>query len=234
MAQSDPIDIGAAFKYATSDPDWMKKMFVAGLFLLIPIIGLVAMLGWMREIFFRVRENKPGLPDIQFGRHIEQGWAPLVAVLNTALPTVPMVLPAFAAMGLVVVGQETGDEALANLGVTLMVGTQGLIMLMSVALNLVIPEFWRRGFHGELGPIFSFGSSLRAIRANFVPALIVFLGFLAANLASSIGIFFCYVGIFLTLPFAYVVQAHLIAQWDALLSGDIPAPEEEWELAQKG
>lgn len=233
MAQADPIDIGAAFKFATSDPDWWKKMLVAGLVILIPLIGLVAMLGWMREIFFRVREGKEGLPSMDLGRHMGEGWTPLVAVLNLSLLAIPILFPMLCAGGFIAVGQETGNESLSSLGLIFMMISQGIVMLLSLGMNFIAPEVWRRGFHGELGPLFSFGSSLRTIREHAMPCLLVFVGFLAANLVASVGVFACYIGVFLTMPLAYVVQAHLLAQWDAIVTGHTPTPEEEWELAQK-
>ena len=233
MAQPDPIDIGAAFTYATSDPNWWKKMLVAGLCMFVPLLGWVVLFGWMRDIFLRVREGRSGLPDIHFMNHMSLGWAPLVAILNSALISVPMVLPALCGAGLMVTGAETDNPGLESLGVVAMAMAQLFIFVGSLALNFLMVELWRRGFHGEMGPALSFGSSLRHIKNHFVPCLMVFVGFIAANLVGVLGIALCYLGMFLTLPFAYVVQAHLIAQWDALVSGAQPPTDEEWVLATK-
>ncbi|HJN74831.1 MAG TPA: DUF4013 domain-containing protein [Myxococcota bacterium] len=234
MATADPIDIGAAFSYATSDPDWMKKTAIAGLHMLIPLIGVIALFGWTRDIFWRVRRGEAGIPDMQFGRHLDQGWAPFIALMNVAVFVFVLLLPMMCAGGLIGVAQEVDAEWMEVLATLLMLATQLLVMAFALGVNFVIPELWRRGFHGEMGPIFSFGKSLRIVKDNALSCLLVIVGFFVAQIVGSIGVMACYIGMFLTIPFSYVVMAHLVAQWDALVNPDWkPEVEEEWELASK-
>lgn len=236
MANKDPIDIGAAFSYATSDPDWMSKMAIAGLHMLIPIVGIVALFGWTRDIFLRVRAGEEGLPKMELGKHMELGWAPIVAILNISLLALVIVVPIMGSAVLLIAAEETGSEALEVLAVLAMLLSQVFTMIFALGINFLAPEIWRRGFHGEMGPLFSFGQSWRNVKGNLMPCFLVVVGFFVAQMAGSVGVMLCYVGMFLTLPFSYVVMAHLVAQWDALVNPE-GAPEkpddDEWEVAQK-
>ncbi len=48
------MDFGKAFTYAFEDQDWLKKLGIGGLLLLIPIFGILAVMGWTVEITRRV------------------------------------------------------------------------------------------------------------------------------------------------------------------------------------
>jgi len=236
MAQTkDPIDIGAAFTYATSDPDWMKKVVIAGLHMFVPLLGVVALFGWTREIFFRVKRGEEGLPDIQFGKHLSEGWAPIVALMSLSLLIFVLMIPMLCGGVFMAAAEETGSDAARFVGTLVMLLSQLLMMVGVLAINVLAPEFWRRGFHGEMGPVFSIGKSLRNIKDHAIPCLLVIVGFFVAQMVGSIGVMACYVGMFLTLPFSYVVMAHLVAQWDILVSGEEPpgAEDDDWQLAPK-
>jgi uncharacterized membrane protein len=40
------MDFGRAFSFVFEDPDWLKKVAIAGLVMLIPVIGQLVVLGW--------------------------------------------------------------------------------------------------------------------------------------------------------------------------------------------
>src|SRR5580658_9037008 len=58
------LDWRSACLFMAVDPSWRRKVWIAGLVLLIPVIGWPAILGFRKEAIFRlVHGNHPVLPD---------------------------------------------------------------------------------------------------------------------------------------------------------------------------
>ena len=98
------MNYGRAFTYVTEDPEWLKKVGIAMLVMLIPVIGQITVFGWSLEMMRRVIHEEPEvLPDwSEFGKYVGNGlrnwWLRLkprvvalaLAVANTMLPGVPV------------------------------------------------------------------------------------------------------------------------------------------------
>ncbi len=235
LKKKDPIDIAGAFKWVAADPDWLKKSAIVGLYMLIPIAGFLAVFGWMRRIFERVKRGQTGLPDIDFGPDLSYGIAPFVAMLNISLIVFAVYLVVgVAGVTLFAIADATCSSAVQSLAGVFMVLMQFVIMAMALGVNALMPEVWRRGFHGEMGPLFSPAVSIAAIKARPLACLLAVVGVMAASMAASVGVFLCYIGALVTMPAGYAVMAHIIAQWDDLVQGgDEPAEPsggEQWAV----
>ena len=90
-------------------------------------------------------------------------------------------------------------------------------MVVIMGLQILIPEIQRRGYNGEMGPLFSPGASIRAVKSNPKAYFMTLIGLFVANFLGSLGAFACYIGMFLTLPFGHAMAAHILAQWDAIV-----------------
>jgi hypothetical protein len=216
------VDIGQALSYLTADPRWMSKVLVIGLVSLVPILGYVVLLGWMREVFERVKAGQKELPDLDFGNQLSKGLAPLVALVS---PMLIIMMVSFILQLLVIpfgiVAGALGDTdaaAVVNiLGGLLGMGVMFVWFFMMFVLVLVMPELLRRGMRGEMMPILSPRASIVAIKNNALGFVMVLLGGFVFNLISQLGVFLCFVGMFLTMPLAIVGMSHLLAQWDRLV-----------------
>lgn len=223
-AVAPQVDIGAALKGLISDPDWLKKYVVAGLVMLIPLVGMLVLWGWLRRVFEAARQGDyDTLPTLNFSEDLSRGVAPFVALLNLLLPFM-LGLMGFGLIGFVLTAVGTalnqgsnGSGAGSLLAVVVMTGMYCLMFVGIIVMNLAVPEFQRRGYNGEMTPIFSPGVSFRAVKRNPMPYLMTVVGMFLANLMSSIGVFACYIGMFLTMPMGMVVMARLLAQWDAVV-----------------
>jgi len=195
-----------------------------GLVLLIPIAGFLALFGWSRKIYERAQAGERSLPDLDIGTEVSHGIPPLVAMLNTLIITLPMVFLMWAMIAVVGIGGgaigSLGDEAAGIAGILMIVVMLGVQLMFMVGIFVVqafIPEIQRRGYNGEMGPLFSPKASIVAIKGNPKAYLMTFLGLFVANFIGSIGAFACYVGMFVTLPFGHAMSAHILAQWDAIV-----------------
>ena len=83
------MDFGSAFTYAFQDSDWLKKVGLAALIFLIPIIGPITVMGWGLEITRRVINNQTDLlPDwSDFGGYLSKGFQGFVVSLAFSLPS---------------------------------------------------------------------------------------------------------------------------------------------------
>lgn len=213
------MDFRRAFELVTRDPDWLRKLIFAGLPVLIPLVGWIALLGWQRRVFDNVRQGQEVLPDPSLMEDIKYGIDPLIALLN---PMPVMLLVMFVgfglpAIGMAVLGSMGGGDAAQVLGLVfgLVQIVGGLVWLVTIiAFQVILPELIRRGFRGERFPLLSLGVSVAAIRANLSPYVMLIIGSFVANLVGGLGIYLCCVGFFLTQPAAMAFLAHLTAQWD--------------------
>jgi hypothetical protein len=208
------IDIGAALEFAKSDPDWVKKCGIHGLVLFIPIAGMLSMLGWSRKVYETAKTGERTLPDLDLGSEVSYGIAPLVALLNILAIVFPVAV--LLGMGTVIGGMVGGDvgDIISVVMVVFMIGMQLMLMLMLLVLT---PEIQRRGYNGEMGPLFSPGASFRAIKANPKAYAMTVVGLFVAQFIGQLGAFACYVGMFITLPFGSAMGAHILAQWDSMV-----------------
>lgn len=217
------IDILAALRYPSTDPDWARKCLLHGLYGLIPLVGPFALFGWQRRIFHELRAGQgERLPDPAFLAEAREGVAPVLAAMNLAVFALPMVL---VALGVALYTQsmfDPGSEEDLNRMIGSMVfvvlGLQVVALLVALLGQLTLPELLRRGFGGDTLPLFVPAPSVARIRKNPMALLLTIVGMFLANMIGSLGFYLCFVGGFVTVPYAGAVIAHLIAQWDAAAS----------------
>ncbi|MDG1484212.1 MAG: DUF4013 domain-containing protein [Myxococcota bacterium] len=208
------IDIGAALEFAKADPDWVKKCGLHGLVLFIPIAGTLSMLGWSRKVYEGAKTGDRTLPELDIGSEVSHGIAPLVAVLNLIAVLFPVII--FFVIG-TAIGSAVGGEMGGIISIIIMLLLFGMQIVVSLMMIAIMPELQRRGYNGEMGPLFSPGTSFRAIKANPKAYAMTVLGLFVAQLISSIGAFACYIGVFITMPFGNAMAAHILAQWDSMV-----------------
>ena len=84
------MNLGRAFTFAFEDKDWLKKLGIAGLVMLIPIIGQLTVSGWALETTRRVIHHEPEeLADWgAFGDYLVKGLKIFVIGIVYALPII--------------------------------------------------------------------------------------------------------------------------------------------------
>ncbi|MCB9796494.1 MAG: DUF4013 domain-containing protein [Alphaproteobacteria bacterium] len=224
LAHRTVVDIGEAFGFVFKDPDWIMRCLVMGLVaLLIPIVGMLMLIGWEARIFERVRQGgAPQLPEIDLGGDLGRGVAPFVALLTTTLPFTLLMMGGMFVIMVPFIALSGGGEPDGAMGLVfglLMMGVYGGMMVFSLALQVLMPEIYRRGFLGDMVPLLRFRESWADIRDNVGPFLVTFLGWFIAGFVASMGMFACFVGILVTLPMSIAIQGHLAAQWDQVARG---------------
>jgi hypothetical protein len=89
------MDFGLSFSFPFQDDDWIKKFVLTVVISFIPVIGQLALLGWMVELTRRViRGDATPLPDwADFGGILLLGLKMFVIGFVYSLPLILLALP---------------------------------------------------------------------------------------------------------------------------------------------
>ncbi|MEE9224971.1 MAG: DUF4013 domain-containing protein [Bacteroidota bacterium] len=198
------MDFGNSFSYVFRDEDWLKKIFVGGLFILLSIliIGFFFIVGYQLEIMRRVmrREAKPLADWDDLGRKLGEGFMLAVAVLVYAVP-------------IMIVGSFLDGEA--GLLVGLMV-LAFLIWIPAVQIQYARTSDFTACFRA--GEIFEF---VRKNLGTYLPA--VLLSTLVCGLVFGFGWIVLFVGWPWMIFWGYAVSSHILGQVGTLWT--TPSPE---------
>jgi len=206
------MEFGKAFTFAFEDKDWLKKVGIAGLVMLIPIIGQLTVAGWALEITRRVAQRDPEtLPDWgAFGEYLVKGLKLFVISLVYALPIILISLCANLPLMFV---QDSGDETMLTLISVVSVCVSCVVSLLGIALGFILPAALAKfAVTGEIGAAFRFKEVFDLVRAAPVAYLLVLLGSIVAGLIAGLGVILCVIGVIFTGALAYAIQGHLWGQ----------------------
>ena len=208
---------GDAFGFPFRDPGWVGKIVVQGLILIIPIVGLIAMAGWMMITFDNLRAGRQELAPAGF--HLSRGIGLFGAWLIYA---VVLSIP-----GGILSGIGSGlnaNHAFAGSPFT------GLGSLLSFAAQLllyflvpsIIVMTYHHGFSGGL----DVQGVWRLATSNMNNSVMAGLMMFVAGIIAALGIVACCVGVFFTGAYAAAVMIG-VASWferaQALPTGAAPS-----------
>jgi len=207
--------IADAFVWPSRDPEWLTKLLIIALTLLIPFVGAINGLGWMLATLDRLRAGEERLAPATL-RYIGRGFrlfvVNIVYGLAITLVTVVIYVPGVA----VASNQSHGsaDPALVSLAILLSVLAFSVATLGSLALNFAMPSIVlatdRAGIVGGL----NVSAVLGLARANIANTLIAGLMLIAAGFVGSLGLVACGIGVFFTTAYALAMQAWIIRSFE--------------------
>lgn len=203
------MDIGLAFSFPFQDEEWVTKLILVGVILIIPVLGIILALGWTLAITRAVirGEAKPlvGLSD--FADLLTLGFKAFLISLIYALPIVVLSVPFGFISSLI---ESESAQALVAI-VSLCFSCFSL--LYGLALAFIYPAaFAELAANDDLGvalnPSHIFGLVRKAPNAY----VLTFLATLAAGFLAGLGVLLCFVGVLFTSAYAYAVYGHLYGQ----------------------
>ena len=196
------MDIGRAYTYMFDDKDWLKKLAIGGLVMLIPILNFVAM-GYAIRALRNARDGQ----DLPLPEWDDWGGDFVKGLLIT-IATIIYELPAIVAFLVGVAAASVFEEQAC------MWGAYCPGILWSILVAFITPAlFLQYAKYDSFGSLFRFGEIWRIITAKFsdylVAALMVLVAFIVASVIGSVA---CGIGVAWTSFWAYLVQSHLMAQ----------------------
>lgn len=207
--------IGDAFIWPFRDPDWLGKVAITGLILLIPLVGGINGLGWMMAALDRLRAGEERLPPANFD-YLARGFRLWVVYLVyfVALAFVAAIVYVPAILVLSAEGQGTPNPALIALGISLLLLTASVVTLGALALTFAMPAIVLAVDRGGIGAGLRAGEILAASRVSLINTLIAGLMLIAAGLVGQLGAAVCVVGVVFTSAYALAMQAWIIRSFE--------------------
>ena len=209
------MDIGRAIQFWLQDPDWIKKVLIGGVLLLVPIIGWLIVSGYyLRHVQNVIAGNDNVLPEWdQWGEDLARGVKVLVVFIAWMLPVIVLQI----------------CSTIFSAGEGIAGGTMGLLFgclgfLVSLAVTFVTPLFvGRLAKREEIADAFQFADIIQ--EAQRIPAqlLIYVVVAYAVGIVAGFGLILCIIGVVFTLFLAYMITGHLVGQLRRMLDAEAPA-----------
>jgi hypothetical protein len=226
------MDIGKAFTFMFSDPDWLRKLGIGTLVMLagiifspvlIGLIPLVIVTGYTLDVTRNVLDGQTNpLPQWEdWGGFLSRGFKLCVVYIVWALPLIVAVIPW--AIGAAISGNASytnggGANILGSLfmfcGGCLMVLWTIVLVVMSPAIYVKVARTDSIGAGLDIPALWTF---TRNNLSNVIVAVLLYLvaGFIA-SIAAMLGIIAIVIGLLVTIPLAalwqMLVEAHLFGQ----------------------
>jgi Protein of unknown function (DUF4013) len=211
------ISLGDSFGWPFRDGSWVSKVLLQGLILIIPIIGWIALAGWILESLDNVRNGRQELAPAGFplGRGFQLFIVELVYYLVAGIPAWVL----FGIGGAVSQQSTGGGGALIGIAYLYQAVASLFILFLSPA---ILVSTYRGGISGGL----SIGSVWALATANATNSILAALVFLVASIISYLGLILCFIGVLFTTVYAGAVVAGAAAWFDQVTLGRqaTPAP----------
>jgi Protein of unknown function (DUF4013) len=206
--------VGDAFGFPFRSPNWLGTVVLQGLILIIPIIGQIALLGWLLITIDNIRAGRYELAPAGF--HLGRGIAlfGVQLVYGIGLFIVPAILQG---IGSVLLTQSNGaGAALLTLAIVLDIAATLLVIFLTPVLILRTSQY---GFGGAM----DFGAVWQQATANAAQTVVAALLVYVAGLIASLGVILCVVGVLFTSVYAYAVTAGVISWYERTLGVTAPS-----------
>lgn len=204
-----------AFVWPVRDPDWLAKVVIIGIILIVPILGGMNGLGWMLTAVDRLRAGEEKLPPANFS-YLARGarlyLVELVYVFVLLALAAALYIPAL----LVVSAEGHGavNVALASLGILLSLLAFSVASLGSLALSFAVPAIVLATDQGGIAGGLDVAGVVRRIRLSPTNTLIAGLMLIAAGFIGQIGFIACVIGVFVTSAYALAMQAWIVRSYE--------------------
>jgi len=207
------MDFAKAFTYVFDDEQWVKKVLIGGILMLIPIVNLVTVGYWLKVLKNVAEGATTPLPEWDdFGDYFVKGLMSVLASMIWAIPII--LLAAVTAMLSAVTGYDSAGTTRVAAPIVLCIwGMSCLSGLYGLFLGLVLPAAHALyAVTGEFGAFFRFGEIRSFIMSNLGNYIIALLLFLVAQFIAGFGVVLCFVGVVFTQFWAMLVGSHLLGQ----------------------
>jgi hypothetical protein len=210
------IDIGRALSFITEDEQWISKVLIGGLILLIPIIGQIALLGYMIETAQNLtRGREKPLPEWgEFGSKMLLGFHAFLISLVYSLPVVLLVFIFSCFLIAMTAGAEGREDEIAGVIAGSMFCLVPLFIILGLLIQIATFAGWVRYIRtgAVLGSAFAIGPVWEMLRAAPGTWLITFLVYLLFSALGGLGSIACGVGALFTTMYAFIGFGHVLGQ----------------------
>jgi hypothetical protein len=205
-------DLGNAFSFVFRDRNWVGKLVVACVFLLLCLIGLglFVIAGYLIQLTQRVmRGEDPSLPEwkdigVKFVTGFKFGVVYVLYLLPILLMTVPLIVMTIASE------ISPQREVLGLVAGIYAFGFTMLVIPYSLALNLLMPIIvYRYAEHERIADALDISAIVRLFTAHWQDTVVVALISVGIQSFAAVGLIALFVGVLVTIFYAFAVSAYL-------------------------
>jgi hypothetical protein len=209
--------LGDALAFPFRDPAWVGKIVVQGLILIIPIVGLIALAGWMLMTLDNLRAGRQELAPAGF--HLSRGVGLFgVWLIYAVVLSIP---------GGILSGIGSGMNANQDFSGTPLTAAGSLLnfaaqLFLYFLLPSIILMTYQRGFSGGLDVQGVWRLATTNVNNSVMAGLMMFV----AGIIAALGLVACCVGVFFTAAYSAAVMIGVTSWFDrahALPTGTAPA-----------
>lgn len=205
------MDLGKAFSFPFDDEQWVTSILLGGLIFLIPVVGQIALIGYMLETARNVAMGSPRpLPKWDsFGEKLRLGFGAFVISLAYALPSILIaILVACASVGL---GAAGGEDSAGAVVLVTFCAMPIIFILALVSAPLILVGWVRYLQTGSIGAGLQFAEVIATVRQDLGGWLVLWLLSILCSLVASVGSIVV-IGFIFTYPYSQAVMGHLLGQ----------------------
>ena len=201
--------VGEAFVWPFRGPRWFERMVVQALILIIPVVGWIAMTGWMMLAFENFRAGRAELPPAGF--HLRRGIAIfgvfLIYGIVLNVPTWVLYTAGGIASGAGTARGFNPGAPLSALGFLWM-------FVAGLFLNFLVPSLIVNTYHGGFAGGMDVQRVWRLATTDVSNAVVAGLIVWVASVIGPLGFVLCCVGVLLTTVYQNAVQAGAAAWFE--------------------
>jgi hypothetical protein len=210
------MDFSTPFSYPFKDPDWLKKLAIAGLITLIPIVGGFYLFGWGLEITRQIIKGEPVvIPETDFGKFLTRGLKAWVVGLVYTIPSFILQIPN-SISSVVAQSASSDDGSGAVLGglAILTICTSVLGAIYGILLAFIYPAVYANfmAHNEEIGAGLRFGEIFSLIKKAPMAYLLALIGTIIAGIISGLGVIACIIGVIITIAYSILIMSHFYGQ----------------------
>ena len=203
------MNFGKSFTYIFDDPEWFDKLLTPILVSLIPVLGAMALLGYVLRTIANVanRETHP-LPRFSFGEDLGRGFRYFLVQLVWSIPA--LIMSGLLMIPTTAFGKKRWRFRNCLIFIVLFAGGLFIYALFMMLFSPIIMANF--AVKNTFGAGFEIGNFFRRLGNNFGAWLLVFAGMLIGGLIAPLGSIVILVGVLLTTTYVQLMVAHLTGQ----------------------
>jgi uncharacterized protein DUF4013 len=215
--------VGDAFSFQFRDPGWVGKIVVQALILIIPIVGLIAMAGWMLMTFDNLRAGRHELAPAGF--HLSRGIGLFGAwfIYSFVLSLPGLVLSWGSTMSTFSNLSNSTYTSHPYAFSTVNASGSFLSLVGDLFLDFLLPSLIVMTYHYGFSGGMDLPRVWRLATSNVTNSIIGGLLFFVAGLIGGLGLIACCIGVFFTAAYSGSVMVG-VASWFERVQALPPTP----------
>ena len=215
--------VGDAFSFQFKDPGWVGKIVVQALILIIPIVGLIALAGWMLMTFDNLRAGRQELAPAGF--HLSRGIGLFGAwfIYSLVLSLPGLVLSWGSTMS--TFSNLSNSNYMSHPYAFSTVNASGsfLSLVGDLFLDFLLPSLIVMTYHYGFSGAMDVPRVWRLATSNVTNSVIGGLLFFVAGIIGGLGLIACCIGVFFTAAYSATVMVG-VASWFERAQAVPPTP----------